>query len=76
MKPKELEVVTVPLKTSPVAQEPLQFQVEVVSDEVHHKLNSSVELNVGFGNSYLFKMTVYKLNVEINSIKNDIKCLL
>ena len=46
LKPKQLDVVPFHVKTSPTAQGPLEFQVEVVSDEVHHKLSSSVELNV------------------------------
>ena len=35
------------VSTSPTAQELLAFEVEVSSDGVHHKLNSSVELKVG-----------------------------
>ena len=47
LKPKELQMVQVHVKTSPTAQELLAFEVEVSSDGVHHKLNSSVELKVG-----------------------------
>ena len=47
LKPKELQMVQVHVKTSPTAQELLAFEVEVSSDGVHQKLNSSVELKVG-----------------------------
>ena len=68
MKPKQLSVVPFPVKTSAASQEPLEFQVEVVSDDVHLKLNSSVELKVGSGNiANLILLTIYTSNANCST---------
>lgn len=46
LKPNQLGVMAVPFKISPIRQKTLKFEVEVITDGVYHKLNSSITLKV------------------------------